>query len=63
MCLTTVEAAAYVGLAKNTLEKMRSYGDGPKYIKYRRSVRYRIKYLDAWVLAHMASNTSEYERH
>ena len=32
-------AATYMGLAKNTLEKMRTFGTGPRYAKLGRAVR------------------------
>lgn len=48
--LTTAEAAAYLGVAKNTLEKWRSYSDGPAYIKIsRHCVRYHPSDLEAFV--------------
>ena len=60
--LNTEEAAAYVGLAKSTLEKLRIYGDGPIFTKYStRVVRYRIEDLDAWIEKHRAASTSELE--
>jgi hypothetical protein len=34
--LTTAEAAAHLGLAKNTLEKWRVYADGPAFIRISR---------------------------
>lgn len=58
----TAAAAAYVGLAKNTLEKMRIYGSGPRFVKYRRAVRYSIDELDAWIQKNTASSTSEHWR-
>lgn len=58
----TERAAAYLGLAKSTLEKLRIYGDGPIFAKYStRAVRYRIEDLDAWIIKHRAANTSELE--
>lgn len=46
--LTTKEAARYLKLKPNTLEKMRVYGGGPQYRKHGRYVRYRIDELNAW---------------
>jgi excisionase family DNA binding protein len=46
--LTTEQAARYVGLARRTLEKMRSVGGGPSFRKHGRYVRYHIADLDAW---------------
>jgi excisionase family DNA binding protein len=46
--LTTDEAAQYLGLAKQTLEKMRRERRGPPYRKHGRFVRYHIADLDSW---------------
>lgn len=46
--LTTVEAAAYLGLSPGTLEVWRSLGKGPRYRKFGRRVLYEIKDLDAY---------------
>ena len=60
--LNTEQAAAYVGLAKSTMEKLRVFGDSPVFTKYStRIVRYRIEDLDAWIAAHRAASTSELE--
>jgi len=46
--LTTAQAAHYVGLARQTLEKMRRKSRGPSFRKHGRHVRYHIADLDAW---------------
>ena len=46
--LTTKEAARFLKLKPNTLEKMRVYGGGPIYRKHGRHVRYHIDDLTAW---------------
>ncbi len=46
--LTTREAARFLKLKPNTLEKMRVYGGGPIYRKHGRRVRYHIDDLTAW---------------
>lgn len=46
--LTTAQAAHYLGLTTQTLEKMRRKGRGPRYRKHGRYVRYHIAELDAW---------------
>jgi len=45
--LTTREAARFLKLKPNTLEKMRVYGGGPQYRKHGRHVRYHIEELTA----------------
>ena len=46
--LTTEQAASYVGLSRQTLEKMRRKARGPIFRKHGRYVRYHIADLDAW---------------
>ena len=46
--LTSKEAAYYLCLAAQTLEKMRMTGVGPSYRKHGNFVRYHINDLDAW---------------
>lgn len=57
--LKTAEAATHVGLAITTLEKMRVYGGGPKYLKLGRAVRYRVEHLDDWVNDRITCSTSD----
>lgn len=57
--LDTISAAAYTGLAASTLEKLRVYGGGPRYLKLRRLVRYRPADLDDWLAERIVSSTSE----
>lgn len=46
--LTTEQAAAYLAVARSSLETYRTRGGGPVATKVGRSVRYRIEDLDAW---------------
>ena len=46
--LNTAQAAFYVGLARETLEKMRQQHRGPRFRRHGRYVRYHIADLDAW---------------
>ena len=57
--LDTAAAADYVGLSKSTLEKLRVFGTGPKYLKLNRAVRYRVSDLEAWLSQRIVSSTSE----
>jgi excisionase family DNA binding protein len=57
--LTTVEAAAWLRLGKNTLEKMRVQGRGPVYRKHGRYVRYHIEDLVDYSKASLRSSTSD----
>ena len=57
--LRTREAAAYIGLAKSTLEKLRLTGNGPPYIRIGRVVVYDPDDLDHWLAAHRRLSTSD----
>jgi len=46
------DAAQYIGYSPAYLRKCRRTGHGPAYIRVGRSIRYRIKDLDAWLEAH-----------
>jgi len=46
--LDTKNAAAYLGLAKKTMDMMRCKGTGPKYVK-RGRIFYYINDLDDWL--------------
>ena len=56
--LNTIEAAEALRLAAGTLEKLRTYGGGPRYVKLGRAVRYRREDLDAWLSDRVVANTS-----
>ncbi len=56
---TTEQAAEYVGLSSNTLNRWRYTGDGPRYLKLGRAVRYRQADLDAWLDERVRESTSE----
>ena len=57
--LSTREAAFYLGLSFRTLEKMRLTGNGPRFRKHGRFVRYHIADLDAWSEGRRNSSTSD----
>ena len=57
--LTTKEAAHFLRLKPNTLEKMRVYGGGPQYRKHGRYVRYHIDDLLAWSELRKKDSTSD----
>lgn len=56
---TTREAARFLRLKPNTLEKMRVYGGGPVYRKHGRHVRYHIDDLNAWSDMRKKDSTSD----
>lgn len=57
--LTTKEAAQYLRLKPNTLEKMRVYGGGPIYRKHGRYVRYHVKDVKDWSDMRIKHSTSQ----
>lgn len=60
--LDTRAAAKYLGMSKSNLEKLRVFGGGPKYLKLRHLVRYRVQELDEWMNARLVASTSEQTR-
>jgi len=57
--LTVTEAAAYIPMPKRTLEKLRTAGGGPRFIKLGKRVLYDVVDLDAWMEAHKQASTSD----
>ena len=57
--LNTAEAAAWLRLTRNTLEKMRVQGTGPLYRKHGRYVRYHIEDLVDYSQANKRRSTSD----
>ena len=57
--LTTKQAARFLMLHPNTLEKMRVYGGGPQFRKHGRHVRYHIDDLAAWSDKRRKDSTSD----
>ena len=57
--LKTAEAADYTRFAVATLERLRLQGNGPRFIKAGKSVRYRKADLDAWLESRLVRSTSE----
>lgn len=46
--LNTEQAAFYLGLSARRLQTMRSIGEGPRFRRHCRYVRYHIDDLDSW---------------
>jgi hypothetical protein len=61
--LQTPEAAARIGLAAGTLEKLRVRGGGPAYLRLSpRRIVYAIDALDSWARSREFTSTKEYAR-
>ena len=56
---TTPEAAAYIKMAVQTMERFRLTGEGPIFAKLGGSVRYRRCDLDAWIESRLVRSTSQ----
>ena len=59
MRVNTRGAAAYVGVSKSTLDKLRVHGGGPTYLKVGRKVLYETGHLDEWLTSLCRASTSE----
>lgn len=57
--LNTKAAAVRVSLSPVTLERLRLTGDGPRFAKLGKAVRYRPEDLDEWVASRLIRSTSE----
>jgi len=57
--LSTKQAAHYIGLSPRTLERMRRTGEGPRFRKHGRYVRYHIAELDAWSDSRAKTRTAD----
>lgn len=57
--LTTPEAAKYLNLSIQYLEIARHRGDGPRYVKLARMVRYKRSDLDQFMEGNIRMNTCE----
>ncbi|HBZ70139.1 MAG TPA: DNA-binding protein [Deltaproteobacteria bacterium] len=53
-------AAKRLGLSVKTLDKLRTVGGGPKFLKLPRRILYDEDDLDEWAAEHRHSSTSEY---
>lgn len=54
------EAAEFLRTSTSTLAKRRLYGDGPKYYRIGRAIRYLKSDLDEYMARSRAQSTSEY---
>jgi len=59
MILKPNEAAAFLRLSPRTLDRLRVEGGGPRYLKLRRSIRYRQADLRSWLDRRSFDSTSE----
>ena len=57
--LDTKQAAAYIPSTKSTLEKMRVFGGGPKFVKIGKRVLYDTRDIDDWLEAQKRISTAD----
>jgi predicted DNA-binding transcriptional regulator AlpA len=58
--LTQRDAASILKLSERTVERMRTTGLGPKFVRASdRSIRYRQSDLDEWIASRIVASTSE----
>jgi excisionase family DNA binding protein len=57
--LSAKKAAALLGVSERTLERLRTDGEGPKYIKFGQTVRYQTSDLLAWIEGRKRASTSD----
>ena len=57
--LSAKKAAVLLGVSERTLERLRTDGEGPKYIKFGQTVRYQPSDLRAWIEARKRASTSD----
>lgn len=57
--LRTPAAAEVLGLSVPTMQRMRTDGSGPKFIKLKRTCLYRPSDLNAWLETRLASSTAD----
>lgn len=50
--MTTAQVAKHINISQAKLAQMRARGEGPKFSKIGRAIRYRRADVDAWVAEH-----------
>jgi excisionase family DNA binding protein len=56
---TQAEAAELLCLSERTLERLRVSGQGARFVRLGKSIRYRPEDLERWLAARVVSSTSE----
>jgi predicted DNA-binding transcriptional regulator AlpA len=57
--LTQRQASEMLVLSERTIERLRVSGLGPKFIRVRRSIRYRVVDLEEWIASRVVISTSQ----
>ena len=59
MWMDVKDAAKHCRRSVSSFDKMRMTGDGPRYSKQGRAVRYHVDDLDCWMRSAMVRSTAE----
>jgi excisionase family DNA binding protein len=57
--LTTEQLAEWLGVSVGTVNRFRLRGDGPKYVKIGKTVRYRESDVEAYLAGRVTRSTSD----
>jgi predicted DNA-binding transcriptional regulator AlpA len=57
--LTQRQCAEMLCLSERTLERFRTSGMGPKFVRLGHSIRYRLSDVEAWVASRAVGSTSQ----
>jgi excisionase family DNA binding protein len=57
--LNVKQAAEYVGVSKSFLDRLRSLGGGPRFIKLGKKVLYDHRDIDKWIEDHKQNSTAD----
>jgi excisionase family DNA binding protein len=57
--LTQDQASEWLSLSVRTLERMRVAGNGPRFVRMGKSIRYRLCDVEAWIASRVVGSTSE----
>jgi excisionase family DNA binding protein len=57
--LTQREAATLLKLSERTVERMRVAGNGPRFTRIGRSIRYRLTDIESYISSRVVGSTSE----
>jgi predicted DNA-binding transcriptional regulator AlpA len=57
--LNSKKAAAFLGISERMLERLRTAGEGPKYVKFGMVVRYDPADILAWIEGRKRASTSD----
>jgi len=57
--LTQDDVAEFLKLSVRSVERLRCAGTGPRFLRIRHSIRYRLCDVEAWLASRLRGSTSE----